>query len=652
MGHSIGEWVAACLAGVFSLEDALHLVSLRGRWMEEMEPGDMLAVALSEAEAERRLRDRDDLELAAVNGPRACVISGPSKRIDALLEELEGDGVEGHRLHTSHAFHSELMEPMLERFEAAIAKVERHDPEIPFVSNVSGTWITALEARDPAYWCRHTRHTVRFADGLATLLEEPGRRLLELGPGRQLSTLARQHEARDHAALIQTTLPRPQDRGKDLETLMVAVGRFWEAGGEIDWRALHGPGRRRRSLPTYPFERRPYLMGTALGGAASSAPEARAKATLPSPPFEPDGTGSRPLGPQLTGVQSTIAEVWRDMLGVESLRPSDDFFDLGGSSLMAIKLSQRLEQVLEVELPSSFLLETSTIAGIAGEVERLQKGAGPRESTCLVRLKDGASHEAPLFLVHQVGGQAFTFRALARNLGGSAPVYGIRSRGLEEGETPLKRVEEMADHYLSLIRSVQPNGPYRLGGASMGGMVALEMAQRLRRVSAGVESLVIMDTPCLDQMPEREDEALAVAAIYRGHGGLDLEVEALRALGSLDERLAFASEKSEEADGGLDPSQARRLVEVLLANTEALYSYQPQAYDGRITLLRAAQRRDGDPPRPELAWIQLATGGLDFIETPGNHVTMHEPPHVQAMAAHLRRALALGLEDFVSSATA
>lgn len=641
LGHSLGEWVAACLAGVFQLEEALHLVIARGEWMEEMEPGDMLAVALPEADLLKHLERHPEVELAAVNGELATTVSGPSQGIFELADSLARAGVEFRPLHTSHAFHSASMEPMLDRFAAEVEKVERRAPSIAFLSNVTGTWITEEQARDSRYWTEHLRRTVRFHDGLSAVLARQGMRLLEVGPGRQLSTFARQHQQRDQADLIETTLPHPKNRERDLELSRRALGNYWLAGGAVDWDAFHGPGRRRVSLPTYPFESRRYLLGPAarkeaLESAVESVEELRSLKVVSSHPSSVDTP--------LSEVETAVADVWNELLGVQGLRPHDDFFDLGGSSLMAIRLGQRLEAKLGAELPMSTLLEASTLGALAQRVvETLERGEAPAPaSSSLVALQPGDGRQRPLFLVHQVGGQAFTFRALAKNLGSGRPVFAFRSQGLETGETVLGSIEEMASHYLELLREAQPEGPYALGGASMGGMVAFEMAQQLIRQGEKVDLLAVMDTPCLDQMPVPEDGSVALAAVFQGHAGIELDPTALRAIPDPQDRLSYALEKAAKAAGGKSPlssGQASRYAAVLEANAAALYRYRPEEIPGRIVLLRAQERRTGDPPRPELAWIRLARGGLDFVLVPGNHLTMHQSPHVEVAATCLRQHL-------------
>jgi len=254
IGHSIGEYVAACLAGVFSLKDALALVAARGRLMQHMPGGAMLAVLLSEQEMQPFLEEA--VSLAAVNGPSNCVVSGPDEAIDALQSRLEGEGINCRRLHTSHAFHSAMMEPALAPFREQVQRVRLAPPAMPYISNVTGTWVTAAEATNPDYWATHLRRTIRFSDGVRELLQDPDAILLEVGPGKTLSTLARLHIDRDSEQVTLSSLRHPKERQSDVAFLLDTVGRLWLAGVDIDWSAFYAGERRHRiPLPTYPFER-------------------------------------------------------------------------------------------------------------------------------------------------------------------------------------------------------------------------------------------------------------------------------------------------------------------------------------------------------------------------------------------------------------
>jgi amino acid adenylation domain-containing protein len=271
IGHSIGEYVAACLAEVFTLEDALKLVAARGRLMQSVPSGSMLSVPLPES-AIRPLLSAE-LSLAAINSANLCVVAGPAEAIDALTQQLGAQGVECRPLHTSHAFHSPMMDPILDQFTAQFAGMKLNPPTIPYISNVTGEWITAEQACDPRYWATHLRQTVRCADGLRTLLAESERVLLEIGPGQTLATFARQHPAKAPEQIILTSLRRPHERGSDVTNLLTTLGKCWLAGVTIDWAGFYNGERRQRLvLPGYAFQRQRYWV----------EPGKRARQTAPS----------------------------------------------------------------------------------------------------------------------------------------------------------------------------------------------------------------------------------------------------------------------------------------------------------------------------------------------------------------------------------
>ncbi len=246
IGHSVGEYVAATLAGVFDLPDALRLISLRGRLMQGLPAGSMLAVA---ARAES-LELPEGLSLAAVNGPQACVVSGPTDLVEAFAKAHEG---RSRMLRTSHAFHSAMMDPILAEFTAAVAQARPKAPRREFLSNLTGLPVTAAQAADPEYWAAQMRGTVRFGDCVAHVLSTPTL-LLECGPGRQLAGLAQTQVPKGSPAPVHS-LPGPNESNDDLSTIYAAAGRLWTHGIELDPAACGGI-RRRVPLPGYPYERR------------------------------------------------------------------------------------------------------------------------------------------------------------------------------------------------------------------------------------------------------------------------------------------------------------------------------------------------------------------------------------------------------------
>jgi acyl transferase domain-containing protein/acyl carrier protein len=259
IGHSVGEYVAACLAGVCSPEDALRLVAARGSLMQAAPAGAMLSVRLEEPVARDLLGGK--LSLAAVNGPASCVVSGPHDAIVELEQRLTEEGVGHRRLHTSHAFHSGMMDSILKSFEKEVEKVTLRSPQIPYVSNLTGTWITEAEATDPGYYAKHLRHTVRFADGIGELLKEPDSVLLEVGPGQTLSVLARESGGAVRGRVILKSTRHPHAQQSDVSFILNTLGKLWLAGVKLDWPGFYAKERRLRlSLPAYPFERQRYWL--------------------------------------------------------------------------------------------------------------------------------------------------------------------------------------------------------------------------------------------------------------------------------------------------------------------------------------------------------------------------------------------------------
>ncbi len=365
IGHSLGEYVAACLAGVFSLDDALMLVARRGRMMQALPHGAMLSVQLPEAEVSVLLNGR--LSIAAVNGSSLCTVSGPIADIEVLQQQLSERGVTVRRLKTSHAFHSAMMNDIMEPFARQLQSISLSAPQVPYVSNVTGKLIDAGEATEPGYWTQHLRHAVRFADGLRVLLREPNRVLLEVGPGQVLTMLASAHadKTRDHEAV--SVLPA-RTGAADQDLVMEAIGRLWLAGVDVDWTRLHDEdhGRRRVALPTYPFERQRYW----LEPVKTTAPATRVETIQTASVVNSNTQNESPADKQAVWpiLRSAIAE----LTGADAaeIDPKATFFELGVDSLLLIQAAQLIERRFGVELSFRQLLEEySTLEALASFLE-------------------------------------------------------------------------------------------------------------------------------------------------------------------------------------------------------------------------------------------------------------------------------------------
>ncbi|MCQ4122370.1 type I polyketide synthase [Rhodococcus tibetensis] len=253
-GHSIGEYVAACLSGVLTLPDALRVVATRGALIDALPAGSMAAVLAPAREVQQYLPE--GVSVAAVNETSVCTVSGPAEPLRSALRSLAEAGITARKIRTSHAFHSAMMEPAMPELEKALVGCRLSAPRIPFISNVTGTWITDDEATDPAYWAKHLREPVLFEQGVQTLLEEPDPVFLEVGPGQTLSSFVRRNPDRETGIPVVTSTGRTHDGDADARALLAAHARLWCAGLTMHWDRL-GTGRR-VPLPTYPFESHRY----------------------------------------------------------------------------------------------------------------------------------------------------------------------------------------------------------------------------------------------------------------------------------------------------------------------------------------------------------------------------------------------------------
>jgi acyl transferase domain-containing protein len=252
IGHSIGEYAAACIAGVLSVEDAVELVVQRGELMQSMAPGVMVAVLTAEDEVRRLVPD--DLDIAAVNAPESVVVAGHQAAVDGFAATLAERGIGCRPLHTSHAFHSRSMDDAIEPFVAAVAQRRLAPPSIPYIANVTGDWATAADVTDPVYWGRHIRQPVRFADGIEAILKRQPAVLVEVGPGTTLSRLVAAAGGSSPSASV-STIPAPDAVADARRHFVRSIGEIWSRGGGANWNAFGGKGRRRIPLPTYAFQR-------------------------------------------------------------------------------------------------------------------------------------------------------------------------------------------------------------------------------------------------------------------------------------------------------------------------------------------------------------------------------------------------------------
>ncbi len=405
-----------------------------------------------------------------------------------------------------------------------------------------------------------------------------------------------------------------------------------------------------------------------------------------------------------TPLEVTLAGAWAEVLGAGSVSRDDDFFALGGTSLQGALLLRAVEERLGLQVPVAALFEAPTVAGLArllaarhpesfpaageGSEPAARGGEAPAAPAPAAAVQaapaappgrplsgarplvliQSAGRERPFFCVHPVGGNVLCYAELARQLGPERPFYGLQSVGLAGGE-PQRTIEEMAATYLAAIAEVQPRGPYLLGGWSLGGVIAYEMAQQARRRGEAVEVVALIDSAAPDParqrrqadgpgQPEREPEAEPepdesevagrLVLDLAGLSGADVEkaaaeLAALPPAEQLQAALGYAR-RAGALPPSLSPEQAtamaRRLAAVFAANLAALRSYAPAPYAGRLALFRAADRPAEWGADPALGWRGLVDGNLEVRELAGDHYSLLQGPHAAALAAGLARVLA------------
>ena len=338
VGHSMGEYVAACLSGVLSLEDALRLVATRARLVNALPQAVMLAVMLPEQKVLPRLEH--EVCLSLINGPEHCVVAGPPEAVQRLERELNDEGVIARRVQNGHAFHTRWMEPIVPAFRAELQAVTLSQPRIPYISNVSGCWITASDATDPEYWIRHLTQTARFSDALGELWRLENPLLIECGPGRTLTVLANQHPGRSGPLRPAITSIRQRYEGEtDQQVLLTALGRAWVAGAPVQWShvAAENGVAREQEVSGATDDARVISKAGDLGGTGTLRPHAA---------FAGEGdTATAPIELPTSERERELVAIWSRALGRDDVGVNDSFGALGGDSLSSVGALLEMKRV-------------------------------------------------------------------------------------------------------------------------------------------------------------------------------------------------------------------------------------------------------------------------------------------------------------------
>jgi acyl transferase domain-containing protein/thioesterase domain-containing protein len=667
IGHSIGEYVAACLSGVFDLDFALALVCARGRFMQEMPPGAMVAVAASELRVERFLSDK--VALAAVNAPEMCVVSGEFSAMDELEGRLDNENIGHKRLVTSHAFHSPMMEPAAQRLAEEIARQALRPPRLPFLSNLTGTWITPEQATSPGYWADQLRKAVRFRECLETLGKNEGRVLVEVGPGNTLCTLARQLSGSAHHRIV-PTMRRPLDKKSDSAFILRSLGELWSAGVDVDW---HGFNRsrngRRIPLPTYPFERKRHWIEAVAQDAAredhhpksSEAGQERFEENEPGRSGTMDGGGREKKAPGSSfrsDAERRLADIWKELLSLPTIKPTDNYFELGGSSLFAVRMFDQIEKTFNKRLPLATLYEAPTVRELADKLG-VPRDVGSWSS--LVEINRGSPTKPPFFLFHSEGGNVLEYWPLSKYFPPDQPLYALQAKGLDGSVIIDQSVEQVAEDFLSEIKEIQGKGPYYLGGYCLGGLVAYEISQRLLRQGESIGFLAMISTRTPAYIDQSHSHAgLLGRFIARLVEGVSMETRNLSVL-NRGQKWNYIRERvmrvhnivqanseglvdrlfSKLGIGGGWHSRDYILYRSVINQRDAFYSYAPAPYPNGIILFRVLNNPSFFIDDKTLGWSKLVGGGIRVYEVDAFHKNIMKEPNIRKVGEILPGLLAL-----------
>lgn len=383
IGHSIGEYVAACISGVFSLEDALELVINRGVLMQQAEKGSMLSVSASANSLQSLLGDFPAVSIAAINSSELLVLSGPSGDMEQIRLKIEEAGFQCKKLITSHAFHSAMMNGILDEFESVAARVTFNKQTIPVISNLTGKPALDEELSDAKYWAKHLRQAVRFSDGIENVLAMDRAIFIEIGPGQTLSTFVRSNRNRTKGHQVVSMVRKQAEPADDVRYLLNAVGMLWLWGVQPSWENLYkGQKRNKLSLPAYAFEKVAYpvnvdaykmiakFMGNgqpvlSVNGAEEISREDRRSGVMPAHQQDP-------------GVAKLVS-LWNDFFGKNSITAEDDFFEVGGDSLKALTMTNHLHKIYGVNVSVKAFFEHSTPARLWKFIEECSNSNGQEQ---------------------------------------------------------------------------------------------------------------------------------------------------------------------------------------------------------------------------------------------------------------------------------
>lgn len=498
IGHSIGEYVAACIAGVFSYEDAIALVCERGLLMSKAPRGAMIALECSEDELPAYQKIAH-VELALHNSTHHYVLAGSSDEIKTLETHLATINKPFQKLKVSHAFHSRLMASIEQPFKAIFSNITLSPPTLPIISNVTGTWLSETEAMSPEYWYNHLRHSVQFYKGIDRLLHDKHPFFLEVGLGQSLCSFVT--EISSGNASLAHTLPNHHRRTTDLHQLLLAIGHLWAKGVAINLDPIYSSQKKQHiPLPTYVFQKQRYWIkaDTIIAPVKDILDDFKKESPPINCQIKNQGITIERKNVALknsytapaSDVELVLSHIWEDALGIKNIGIHDDFFDLGGHSLKAISLIEKINNRYASKISIQHFYSASTISKLSEMI--LHNNNEKISITVPMRMSQMSVNN--IFICHPASGMTSSLEPFAKLLPQAFSVYGLQDPSISEGTLIFESINSMANAYLNAIQIIQPKGPYFLIGYSFGGTLLYEIAHQLQRQNETIQLLCLIDS--------------------------------------------------------------------------------------------------------------------------------------------------------------
>lgn len=616
IGHSLGEYVAATLSGVFTVKDALLAVCNRAKLMSKTAPGAMLAVFQSAEDLAPLLAEvKTSVSIALHNSPNNCVISGSPLDIESLQHIFEEQNITTRKLNVTHAFHSSLMDPILDDFNKSLEQIKFNPPQIPIISNLTGTWVKNDEIIKPGYWVSHLRETVRFTEGLQSLSAQHYNLFLEIGPGKTLTSFAKEIVKKNSNCCVLHSLSVVSDPAPDQAHFLKAMAHLWLFGVEIKWSHFYKHENRYRvPLPSYPFDRKTYWI---------SGDSTKENLDISKLPFyehanyitthsESSDNGIQSRCSSFNGqnaIERGLFEIWQKVLGVEKVSLNDDFYELGGHSLAKLRMLSLIEKMFNVKINFELFHDLKTANEYVSVLTEILSNQEVKENSLITIRSAGV--KPPLFCFHPIDGTIFCYAPLGKLLSYNCPIFALQDPSIKADATLLfNSIEDMARHYIKQIQTVQPRGPYTFCGYSFGGILAIEAASQLRKEGEKVNPIILFDSWA--KLPE----------MYYNEASFK---------SALISQLPYL--KSEEA-----------LLELCWRRMNLLAFYKLPDIADKLILFKAQEMSIGESwsNNDSNYWNEFAKGGINHHIVQGNHETLLQESHIQ----HLTNILNTILETF------